>query len=161
MTPVLVYVLCAAFGTIPAAARQTQMPSQRAPSCGECDAVIHRVLSLLPRKPVKVVVLDTDDTTQLLHDRLADVEGFVTAGDPAVYLRKQTSDFQHALKRRGIWDYVLAITIWHEMAHLEGADERHARQKEEELWEQFVRAGRVDARRGFAYLTLLRSRPQE
>ena len=80
-------------------------------------------------------------------------------GDPAVYLTKQGSTFQHALQGPGIWDYALAIIVWHEMAHLEGANERQARQREEELWSQFVVAGRVDTRRGMAYLDLLRKRP--
>jgi hypothetical protein len=42
---------------------------------------------------------------------------------------------------------------------LRGANERQARQQEEELWAQFVAAGRVDTRRGMAYLSLLQKRP--
>ena len=135
-------------------------PASRDPdtACTQCDAVIHRVLPLLPRQPVKVIVFDTEQTTDLLKSKLADVDGFITKGDPAVYLRKQSSTFQHALAGPGIWDYAVAITIWHEMAHLDGADERHAQEKEEELWRQFIVAGRVDSRRGMAYLGLLRKR---
>jgi hypothetical protein len=133
------------------------MPASRDP---DCDAVVRRVLNLLPRQPVQVKVFDTDDTTELLKSKYAHVEGFVLDGNPAVFLRKQSSTFQHALAGPGIWDYALAITVWHEMAHLDGADERHAQEKEEELWRQFVVAGRVDTRRGMAYLALLRKRHQ-
>jgi hypothetical protein len=128
-------------------------------SCRGCDAVVQRVLPLLPRQPAKVVVVDREQMTVLLKSRLENAEGFITHGDPTVYLTKQGSTFQHALRGPGIWDYALAIIIWHEMAHLEGADEQHARQKEEELWSQFVVAGDVDAGRGMAYLNLLRKRP--
>ena len=53
----------------------------------------------------------------------------------------------------------LAIIVWHEMAHLAGASEPQARREEEALWQRFVVDGRVDSRRGLAYLTLLRNRP--
>jgi hypothetical protein len=75
-----------------------------------------------------------------------------------VYLTKQGSTFTHALEGLGIWDYALAITVWHEMAHLEGASEREAQVKEETLWLEFVRSGKVEANRGMAYLGLLRKR---
>jgi hypothetical protein len=58
----------------------------------------------------------------------------------------------------GIFDYALATLIWHEMAHLGGADEREAQRQEEELWEQFLAGGRVDTGRGLNYLALLRKR---
>jgi len=104
-------------------------------------------------------VLDLDHSARVLQGKFKHTEGFVTTGAPAVYLTKQGSTFQHALQGPGIWDYALAITVWHEMAHLEGANERQARQQEEELWAQFVVSRRVDTRRGMAYLALLRKRP--
>jgi hypothetical protein len=58
----------------------------------------------------------------------------------------------------GIWDYALAITVWHEMAHVAGADEAEAQRQEEQLWREFVVSGKVDAGRGLAYLRLLRNR---
>jgi hypothetical protein len=136
---------------------QQSRPAARDPNC---DAVVQRVLLLLPRQPVQVKVFDMDDTTDLLRSKFAHVDGFVTDSSPAVYLRKQSPTFQHALAGPGIWDYALAITVWHEMAHLDGDDERHAQEKEEELWRQFIVAGRVDTRRGMAYLGLLRKRHQ-
>ena len=57
-----------------------------------------------------------------------------------------------------MFDYALAILIWHEMAHLAGADEREAQRQEEELWMQYVAAGQVETRRGLNYMALLRKR---
>ena len=153
---VLVYVT-SPFRQAPPA--QPQQPPTVAPACSECDAVVRRVLVLLPTRPALVKVIDLDRSARVLQQHFKDAEGFVTTGDPAVYLTKQGSTFQHALDGPGIWDYALAIIVWHEMAHLRGANERQARQQEEELWAQFVAAGRVDTRRGMAYLSLLQKRP--
>ena len=62
------------------------------------------------------------------------------------------------MKGAGIFDYVLATIIWHEMAHIDGADEANARRAEEDLWTQFVVARRVDSARGLNYLGLLKKR---
>ena len=55
-------------------------------------------------------------------------------------------------------DYVLATLIWHEMAHIAGADEREAQRQEEELWREYLLARRVDTGRGLNYLVLLTKR---
>jgi hypothetical protein len=128
------------------------------PPCSPCDEVVRRVLAILPKPPVRIVVIDTARSPALLKDKLMDVEGFVTAGDRTVCLTKQGSTFTHALNGPGIWDFALAIIVWHEMAHLEGAAEREAQAKEEALWLDFVRNGKVDTNRGLAYLRLLRKR---
>ena len=39
---------------------------------------------------------------------------------------------QAALKGPGIFDYALATVIWHEMAHIDGADEVAAQEAEEQ-----------------------------
>jgi hypothetical protein len=116
------------------------------------------VTRLLPRPPDKIVVVDADTGGRSLHDKLQHVEAFVTHGERVVYLVKQGETLQRAMKGASIFDYALAITIWHEMAHLDGADEAKARQAEEQLWAEFVRAGLVDRARGLKYLALLKSR---
>jgi hypothetical protein len=65
---------------------------------------------------------------------------------------------QAALKGPGIFDYALATIIWHEMAHIDGADEAAAQRAEEQLWTEFVLAQRVDRARGMQYLALLKRR---
>jgi len=128
------------------------------PVCPGCDRVVSRVLQLLPRKPREVVVIDLNDQPRAIREQDAGVEGFVRDGDGRIYLTKQGSNFQQALSRVGIWDYALAITVWHEMAHLDGADEVEAQRREEQLWTEFVVSGKVDASRGLAYLRLLKDR---
>jgi len=51
-----------------------------------------------------------------------------------------------------------AAIIWHEMAHLGGADEREAQRKEEGPWKRFVVEKRVDAVTALRYLKLMDDR---
>ena len=53
---------------------------------------------------------------------------------------------------------MLAVIIWHEMAHAEGLDERQAQLREEDLWKEFMQRGLVDRTFGLTYLTELRRR---
>jgi hypothetical protein len=75
-----------------------------------------------------------------------------------VYLICQGATLRGAQNAPGIFDYALAILIWHEMAHLAGADEREAQRQQEDLWMAYVAAGRVDTNRGLNYLALLKKR---
>ena len=59
------------------------------------------------------------------------------------------------------YEYVLASIIWHEMAHLDGADERGARHAEEQLWTCFVRDGVFDQVIALRYLDALMKRPDD
>jgi hypothetical protein len=56
---------------------------------------------------------------------------------------------------------MLATVLWHEMAHLHGADERGARRAEEDLWTRFVRDGATDEVTGLRYLQALKKRPDD
>jgi hypothetical protein len=56
---------------------------------------------------------------------------------------------------------MLAAVLWHEMAHLAGADEREARGAEEKLWTRFVRDGLSDAITSLRYLRALTTRPND
>jgi len=132
--------------------------SKRLISAPGCDEVVARVKRLLPRQPERIVVVDASRQPRVLQQRIAQAVGFVTTGDTTVYLKEQASDFQNALRAPGVWDYVLAITVWHEMAHIAGANELEAQLAEEALWNQFVVERRVDSTRGLAYLSLLRRR---
>jgi hypothetical protein len=123
--------------------------------CARCDVVVGRVRKLLPRQPSKLVVIDAERISPALQQRIARSEGLAASDEKTIYLKKQGSTFQRALAGPGIWDYVLAIIVWHEMAHLDGADECQA---QEELWYQFVVERRVDGYRGLNYLRLLQKR---
>ena len=75
-----------------------------------------------------------------------------------MFIKQQGLVFRHALRGPGIWDHVLAITIWHEMSHLGGADEQEAQRSEEGLWQQFITSRQVDFGRGLAYLQQMKKR---
>jgi len=126
--------------------------------CGECNEVIRRIEKLLPRRPERVVVIDTGREPPGFQRQIRHAEGFTIPGDTTVYLKKQGPTFQRALQGGGIFDYALATIVWHEMAHIEGADEANAERQEEALWQEYVVQGRVDASPGLKYLTLLQAR---
>ena len=122
------------------------------------DETVQRALALLPRQPEKVIVIDADRTSPALRLSLRSVDGFVMRGDMAVYLRMQGALLQHAHRIGKSFDYALAAVIWHEMAHLNGADEREAQRQEEELWRQFLLQQRVEPKQALRYLSLLKKR---
>jgi hypothetical protein len=105
-----------------------------------------------------VVVIDADGVPPAPKRSIQWAEGFVTAGDVTVYLRKQGMIFRHALRGASEWDYALAAVIWHEMAHISGPDEVEAQRQEELLWKQFIVERRIDAGVGLRYLAVLRKR---
>jgi hypothetical protein len=130
------------------------------PRPGSSDAwrAVTRALKLLPRQPEAVVLIDVRRSPPALQARLHGVAGFVTPGDRTVYLNGAGLTLRGAVRKGNVWDCALAAIIWHEMAHVDGADEREARREEEELWRRFIVEGRVDASRGLNYLQLLRAR---
>jgi len=119
------------------------------------DEAVRRALELLPRQPGHIVIVDVTETTALLRDHLQHVDAFVTTGDKTVYLKKQGQSLQYAVKGPRFYDYVLAGTIWHEMAHIEGRDERGARLAEQQLWRTFMLRGQVEMEAATRYLGLL------
>jgi hypothetical protein len=122
------------------------------------DETVSRALALLPSRPQTVIVIDENKTSPALRHKLQGVVAFVPPGESVVCLRMQGTVLRDAERHGGIFDYVLATVIWHEMAHIRGADEAEAQRQEEELWKQFVMQQRVDPRRALPYLSLLRKR---
>ena len=49
-----------------------------------------------------------------------------------------------------------ASLVWHELAHVNGADERAALDQERALWRGFIRLGLVSSSDGMAYIHRLR-----
>ncbi len=121
------------------------------------DEAIARALRLLPRQPEKIVLVERPNATRLDEGK-PNVEAFINQGGRIVYLVRQGATLQGALKGPGVFDYALAAIIWHEMAHIDGADEPAARRAEEQLWKEFILARRVDSRQGMRYLALLQNR---
>jgi hypothetical protein len=115
------------------------------------EEAVQRALRLLPKQPEKIEIVD---------DGQGGVDAFVRSGKRIVYVRRAGDTLRHAARGPGVFDYVLAVTIWHEMAHLDGADEGEAQRREEQLWTQYVVEGRIDRERGLRYLRLLAKRRQ-
>jgi hypothetical protein len=123
------------------------------------DPTVRRALALLPTQPRKVLVVDASRALQRVDAEGRKVQAFVIVGEDAVYLVAQGDALRRGQNEgAGMLDYVLATLIWHEMAHIAGADEREAQRQEEELWQRFVTGSRVDSGRGLRYLALLRKR---
>ena len=86
------------------------------------------------------------------------MEAFITKGGRVVYLTTYGQALQGALKGWSLHEYILASIIWHEMAHIEGADEMEAQCREEALWSRYVMDERVDPGDGMRYLAGLKGR---
>jgi hypothetical protein len=125
---------------------------------GQVDRLtIQSALEVLPRRPARIVIIDDAAAPSGAH-RARDLDGFVPVGSSVIYLRRQSPTLRAAEYEGGAYLLVLATVIWHEMAHAEGVDETGARQQEEDLWESFVRAGRVESAVGLSYLAELKRR---
>ena len=86
------------------------------------------------------------------------LDAFTVSGNAVIYVVQQSQLLKGARAGSAVHRAMLAAVLWHEMAHVSGADERRARQAEEELWIRFVRDGRVDTVIGLRYLQALQRR---
>lgn len=125
---------------------------------GAYDETVSRAVRLLPKQPTKILVVDAARAVRQVDAQGRRVEAFAMIGENVVYLIAQGDTLKRARRGPGLFDYVLATLIWHEMAHIAGADEREAQRQEEELWREYLLARRVDTGRGLKYLVLLTKR---
>jgi hypothetical protein len=116
-------------------------------------------LRLLPRLPTRVAVIDAEDARPEVKVTLLKLDAFTIKGSSVVYIVRQSALFGGAVERQAFHTYALASVIWHEIAHAEGADEREARQREQQLWTTFVRDQRIDQVTALRYLNALAMRP--
>jgi hypothetical protein len=119
---------------------------------------IERVLKVLPKRPAQVVIVDPNRAEAEIRGTLLRMEAFITKGGQVVYLTSHSEALQGALKGWSLHEYILASIIWHEMAHIEGADETEAQRREEALWTRYVMDERLDPGDGMRYLSGLKSR---
>jgi hypothetical protein len=119
---------------------------------------IERVLKLLPKRPAQVVIVDSNQAGAEIRDTLLRMDAFITKGGRVVYLTSHGEALRGALKGWSLHEYILASIIWHEMAHIDGADEVEAQRREEALWIRHVMDERVDPGDGMRYLSGLKSR---
>ena len=122
------------------------------------ERAINRALELLPRRPARIVVVDASHASPDVREKITNVQAYVTTRECAIYVVKQGTVLREAVHGPSVYDYMLASIIWHEMAHLEGADEEKAQLSEEQLWMDYVRRGQIAAETGLRYAALLRKR---
>jgi hypothetical protein len=126
---------------------------------GDIDIrALRAALETLPRRPERIVVMNTEAGLPEPEKQLHDLDAFVPIGSRVIYLRRQGATMIAAEYWGGPYLLMLAVVIWHEMAHVEGLDERHAREREEDLWKNFVQRGIVESGLGLTYLNELRRR---
>jgi hypothetical protein len=126
---------------------------------GDADiATLRLALDALPRQPERLVVLDVKAASGPRKERSASLDAFVPVGSRTIYVLRQSVTLREAELSGGAYVLILAVAIWHEMAHTEGLDETAARRREEELWQRFVLSGRVESSFGVTYLDDLRRR---
>jgi hypothetical protein len=122
------------------------------------DRILERVLKLLPKRPLQLVVIDPDQAQPDVRRTLLTLDAFITKGGRVVYLTSHSEVLRGALKGSQICEYILATIVWHEMAHIDGADEAEAQRREEQLWTAFLMEERVDRIQGLRYLKALKGR---
>jgi hypothetical protein len=96
-------------------------------AASESAAAIDAVLKLLPRRPGQLALIDPADATPKGREILAKADAFITKGSRIVYVNLDSDVLTGARKGSPIHLCMLAAIIWHEMAHIEGADEVPAR----------------------------------
>jgi hypothetical protein len=124
------------------------------------DAIAAAV-ALLPQAPVRIAVIDVTQNRPPVRDYLLTLDAFTVKGNGVIYVVQQSELLKVARSGSALHRTMLATVLWHEMAHLSGADERAARKAEETLWMQLVRDGLVDQVTGLWYLRALTKRPDD
>jgi len=126
---------------------------------GDIDVrTLRLALEVLPRRPDRIIAVDADAVPPALDKQTRDLDAFVPIGSRVIYLRRDSPTLLAAEYSGGPYVLMLAVVLWHEMAHAEGLDEGRAQQREEDLWKQFVQRALVDSGVGLAYLDELRRR---
>lgn len=127
----------------------------------QTQAALRAAVRLLPRQPSLIAVMDVTACRPGVREHMLTLDAFVVRGNGAIYVVQQSEVLRRAESGDRLYIGMLATILWHEMAHLAGADERGARRAEEELWTTLLRDGIADPIVGLRYLRALNSRPDD
>ena len=141
------------------ASAPTDIVTGTGPTASDDRAAIAAAVEMLPKRPVRIAVMDVTQNRPEVRDHLLTLDAFTVKGNGLIYIVQQSAMLEGARRGSTLFRAMLAVVIWHEMAHLEGADERAARKAEEELWGRFVRDGVTDPVTALRVLQELRKRP--
>jgi hypothetical protein len=106
-------------------------------------------------------VFDVDTAEPALKRSLLRLDSFVVKGRREIFLTNHSAVLAGALRGSRLHEHILATIVWHEMAHLDGADERRARKAEQDLWTRYVRDQVCDEVTALRYLRALAMRPDD
>jgi energy-coupling factor transporter ATP-binding protein EcfA2 len=107
---------------------------------------------------LEAAMVDPNQAGVDVRSNLLRMDAFIIKGGRAVYLTSRSDVLQGALKGWALHEHILATIIWHEMAHIEGADEVEAQRREEALLTEYIVAERVDRVEAMRYLVTLKGR---
>ena len=131
------------------------------PNSAESRRALIAAAALLPSCPARISVMDVTGAASGARARALTLDAFTVPGNGWIYVVQQSELLRRARSGCKVYIAVLATVLWHEMAHLAGAEEREARRAEEQLWTTFIRRGLVDHLTGLRYLEGLRRRPDD
>ena len=136
----------------------TQIEIDPDPDSAESRKALVAAAALLPDCPARISVMDVTGAASGARARALTLDAFTVPGNEWIYVVQQSELLRRARTGSKVYIAVLAIVLWHEMAHLAGADEPEARRAEEQLWTTFIQHGLVDLLTGRRYLKGLRRR---
>ena len=119
---------------------------------------VAQALQKLRRPPRRLAIIDAEAARPEVRAKLRSLDAFTTSGGTVVYVLRHSAALQGAMSGSRMHTFALASIVWHEMAHIDGADERKARRAEEDLWRRFIRDGEIDHVVALRYLSALTSR---
>ena len=109
---------------------------------GEADPRLwRRVLAVLPARPERIEILDLTSLSDATRRKLDGRDGFVLAGHRTIVVIRQGATLRQAELGDGLDRLILASLVWHELAHVNGADETAALEQEQALWRRFIHLG--------------------
>src|SRR5262245_4698338 len=114
------------------------------------------VLEVLPARPERIEILDLASLSDTARRKVDGRDAFVLAGHRTIVVVRQGATLRQAEFGDGFDRLVLASLVWHELAHVNGADERAALEAEQTLWHRVIRLGLVSRGDGMAYIQRLR-----
>ncbi len=136
----------------------TDIVTASSPAGVAAREAIRASVALLPRPPKIIAVMDITTAKPEVRDNLRRLDAFTVQGNGVIYLVEGSELLRGAQAGSAFHRAALAAVIWHEMAHLDGADERAARKAESKLWTSLVRDGLLDQLTALRYLEALEKR---
>jgi hypothetical protein len=119
---------------------------------GSMAGPVTRALALLNETNRRVVLFDPLQYRAPQRARLEQFEAFVLREHREIYLNRRGRAFEEALAGRSEGVYLLAAILVHELAHLDGYDERAALQAEQGCVFRFMKEGRISVDVALAHL---------